>query len=77
MINKTILEFFIFLRDTYGQIFPAQLKERERAIDDMVYSPATTIESVFNKIRDFQDMCVLLQNTKTDTQLITYTYLVV
>ena len=76
MINETIPEIATFLRNTYGQLSPAQLKEHERAIDDMVYNPATTINSVFNKIQDFQDICILLQNTKTDMQLITYAYLV-
>ena len=42
----------------------------------MTYNPANTFESVFNKIQDFQDICVLLQNSKSDTQLITYAYLV-
>ena len=64
MINETIPEIVTFLRDTYGQLSSAQLKERERDIDNMVYNPATTIDSVFNKIQDFQDMCILLQNTK-------------
>ena len=76
MINETIPEIINFLSNTYGQLSPAQLKERERAIDNMVYNPATTIDSVFNKIHDFQDICILLKHIKTDIQLITYTYLV-
>ena len=67
---------FGFLRDTYGNLSPSQLKARERVIDDMIYNPSLTIDSVFNKIQDFQDICILLQNPKTDTQLITYAYLV-
>ena len=42
----------------------------------MIYNPAKTIDSVFNNIQDFQDICVLLQNSKSNTQSITYTYLV-
>lgn len=76
MINDTIPMIFGFLRDTYGNLSPSQLKARERVIDDMIYNPSLTIDSVFNKIQDFQDICILLQNTKTDTQLITYAYLV-
>ena len=60
MINEPIPEIFTFLKNTYGQLSPAQLKESKRAIDDMVYNPATTIDSVFNKILDFQDICILL-----------------
>lgn len=76
MVNESIPQIITFLRDTYGQLSPLQLKERERAIDDMVYNSDTTIDSVFNKIQEFQDICILLQNTKTDMQLITYAYLI-
>ena len=60
MINETIPEIITFLRDTYGQLSPSQLKERERAIDDMIYNPSTNIDSVFNKIQEFQGICILL-----------------
>ena len=36
MMNETIPEIISFLSNTYGQLSPAQLKEREKAIDDMV-----------------------------------------
>ena len=75
-INNTIEQIIAFLRDIYGQLSPSQLRERERAIDDMVYDPAHNINSVFNKIQFFQDSCTLIQNQKTGTQLITYAYLV-
>ena len=76
MINNTIPEIINFLRNTYGQLSPSQLKERERAIDDMIYDPSQPIDSVFNKIQDFHDLCTLIQNQSTDTQLVTYAYLV-
>ena len=38
----------------------------------MVFNPVTTIDGLFNKIQNFQDICILLQNTKTDMQLFTY-----
>ena len=62
MINETIPETFTFSRNTDGQLSPAQFKEQERAIEDMMYNPTTTIDSIFNKIQDFQDICILLQN---------------
>ena len=76
MINETIPELSNFLSNTYGQLSPAQLKECEEDIENMVFNSATTIDDVFNKIQDFQDIFILLQNTKTDMQLITYAYLV-
>ena len=40
MINNAIPEVFTFLTDTYGQLFPSQLKKRERVIDDIIYNPS-------------------------------------
>ena len=63
-INHTIEQIITFLRTTYGQLSPSQLRERKRAIDDMVYDPAQNIDSVFSKIQVFQDLCTLIQNQK-------------
>ena len=76
MINDTIPEIITFLRDTYGKLSPSQLKERERVIYHMIYDPSQPIDSVFNKIQDFNDLCMLIQNQKTDTQLVIHAYLV-
>ena len=75
MINSSIPDIFTFLKDTYGNLSPAQLRERERVIDDLVYDPAHSVDTVFNKIQFFQDLCELLNNGKTDKQLVTYAYL--
>ena len=56
MINSSIPDIFTFLRDTYGKLSPAQLRERERAIDDLVYDPTQNVDMVFNKIQTFQDL---------------------
>ena len=76
MINDTILTIFTFLCNTYEQSSPSQLKEHERIIDNMIYNPSQTIDSAFNKIQNFQDLCTLIQNGKTDIQLVTYAFLV-
>ena len=34
------------------------------------------MDTVFNKIQEFNDLCTLLDNGKTDTQLVTYAYLI-
>ena len=75
MINSSIPDIFTFLRDTYGKLSPAQLRERERAIDDLVYNPEQNVDTIFTQIQTFQDLCELLKNGKTDTQLVTYAYL--
>ena len=75
MINNTIPDMFTFLTTTYGKLLPSQLKERERVLNDMIYEPSQNIDSVFNKITEFQDLCMLLQNARADTLLINYAYL--
>ena len=45
-------------------------------VDEMVYDPSQGIDTVFTYIQDFQDLCTLLHNPKTDIQLVTYAYLI-
>jgi len=75
IINNIIPEIFTFLTNTYGQLSPSQLKERERVIDDMIYDPSQNNDIVFNKITESQDLCILLQDARLDTQLVVYAYL--
>ena len=42
----------------------------------MVYNPSQDIDTVINKIQEYQDLCTLLLNPKTDKQLVTYAYLI-
>ena len=42
----------------------------------MVYHLSQGIDTVFNCIQDVQYLCTLLANPKTDTQLVTYAYLI-
>jgi hypothetical protein len=76
MLNDSIPDIFTFLTDTYGQLSPSELKLREKIVDEMVYDPPQGIDTVFNCIQYFQDLCTLLTNPKTDTQLVTYAYLI-
>ena len=75
MINSPIQDIFTFLITTYGNLSPAQLRQREQVIDNFTYDPTQNVDTIFNKIQEFQDLCVLLSNRKTDTQLVTYAYL--
>ena len=76
MLNDNVPDMFTFLTDTYEQLFPAELKEREKQIEDMLYNPSQGIDTVFNKIQEYQDLCALSHNPKTDMQLVTYANLV-
>jgi hypothetical protein len=41
-----------------------------------VYDPSTNVETIFNHIQDFQDICGLLNKAKTDTQLVDTAYFI-
>ena len=64
MITSTIPVIFGFLQLNYGNLSPSELKERERTLDDMIYDPSQNVDSIFNKIQEFQDMCTLISNEK-------------
>ena len=42
----------------------------------MVYDPSTSVETIFNKIQDLQDICGLIGKDKTDSQLVDTAYLI-
>ena len=68
MIHQFLPETFNFLRLTYGQLSPCQLKQRESEIDNLVYYPETHTNAVFNTIQNFQDICQLVNQPKQDCQ---------
>ena len=76
MIQCDISAIFDFLRSTYGRLSPTQLKAKENEIDSIIYDPSCNVDAVFNKTQDFQYLCIILNNDKTDTQLVTYAYLI-
>ena len=76
MIDFSIPRVFEFLRANYGRLTCEQLKDREKSLDDLVYSPADNVDTIFNKIQHLQDVCSLLNKDETDTQLVDYGYLI-
>ena len=76
MVNDAIPDIFSFLHKSYGKITTGQFKVMESEIDDLIYDPATNVDKIFNKIQDFQDLCLLIGKTKSDTQLVDMAYLI-
>ena len=76
MISHSLEDIFTFLRTTYGKITTSELKAKESEVDALVYDPSTNVETIFNHIQDFQDICGLLNKAKTDTQLVDTAYLI-
>ena len=75
-IQCSIYDVFEFLKRSYGRLSPDQLKAKENLVDIFVYDPSTNVDTMFNVIQEFDDLCRLLSNAKTDTQLVTYAYLI-
>ena len=76
MITQSIPDIFTFLQNTYGKITTSQLKNKETEVEDQIYDPATSVDTVFNKVDALQDLCILTANDKTDTQLRNMAYLI-
>ena len=76
MVNDTIPDTFTFLHKFYGKLTTGQFKVVESEKDDLVYDPSTNVDKIFNKIQDFQDLCLLIGKTKSDTQSVDMAYLI-
>ena len=76
MIHQSIPEIFNYLKKSYGQLSPQQLKQREMDIDTLVYDPATNVNTVFIKIQEYQDICQLVGQPKQDYQLVSHAYII-
>ena len=76
MIHHSIPRIFNFLKINYGQISPQQLKQRETEMDNMVYDPSSHVNSVFNKLQEFQDICNLVDQPKQDYQMVNMAYII-
>ena len=76
MINDNIPVISTFFRANYEHIIPGHLKEIDSVINDLCYDPSTNVDTMFNKIQHFQDMCIITGNSRNDTKLVTYAYLI-
>ena len=76
MIHESIPEIIKYLQTNFGKISEHELNDKENILKSTVYDPASPVQTVFNKIKSFQDLCTLLQKPKTDGQLVTLGYLI-
>ena len=75
MINKSILEIMEYLQQNYREITIEELSDLEDEVKRFTYDLSTPVDSVFNKLNNFQDLCILSKNEKTDKQLCHLAYL--
>ena len=64
MITSGIPDIFTFLVSTYRDILPGELKTRENTVDNMIYNHSTSVDTVSNRIKDFQTLCTLIHRDK-------------
>ena len=76
MIHDSIPAIIVYLQTNFGRITDQELSDKEDEVKTCSYDLSTPVDSVFNRIKAFQDLCVLTGNAKTDRQLVQLAYLV-
>ena len=66
-----------FLQETYGKISPTNLMEKEDEMKDFVYNPVEPIDTGFNKIDRFSDLCELASDPILDRQQVNLGYKII
>ena len=74
MINDSIPTIIQYLQTNFGRVTDQELSDKEDEVKKISYDLATPVDSVFNRIKAFQDLCILTENQKTDRQLIQLAY---
>ena len=75
MINDTITDIITYLQTNYGQIIEQELNDKEDIVKLTIYDPTLPIDTVFNQIKAFQDLCIIIGNEKINHQLVSIAYL--
>ena len=76
MLDVLIPEIIEYLQTIYGRITEQELSDREDELKNSVYDTQTPVDTVFNKITWFQDLCELSNNAKIDWQLVQLAYII-
>ena len=64
------------MQTNFGRVPDKNLGDKKDEVKSFRYDLATPVDSVLNRIKAFQDLCVLTENQKTDRQLTQLAYLV-
>ena len=67
----------IFLQEKYGKIIPTNLAQKEDEVKDFVYDPVEPIDTVFNKIDRFSDLCELVSDPISDRRKVNLGYKII
>lgn len=77
MINKTIPEIIKFLTTRYGKVSAEEFERRSSDIKEYLYDPQEPIDTLFDKIKEFSEMCALINKGLTEEQEVHLAYLII
>ena len=77
MINKSIPDIINFLTARYGKVSAEEFEKRELEIKEYLYNPTEPIDSVYDKIEEFSDLCDLINHKLTEQRKVHLAYLII
>ena len=69
MIHDSIPDIILYLQTNFGWATDQELSDKEDEVKNC-NDLSTPVDSVFNRINAFQDLCILTGNEKSDRQLV-------
>ena len=76
MINDSIPTIIAFLTENYCQMTDQDLNDREDELKKITFNPEEPVDLIFNRIKEFSELCAMTGNDKTDRQLVAFGYLI-
>ena len=76
MINDSIPNIINFLVKNYCKLSPQDFNTRESQVKNMIHSPDQHPNIIFNKIKQFQTLCQLIEKSRSDDQWVDMGYII-
>ena len=70
MTHDSNTDIILYLQANFGRVTDQELSDKEDEVKNCSYDLATPVNSVSNRIKAFQDFCILTGNEKSDRQLV-------
>ena len=70
MTHDSNPDIILYLQANFGRVTDQELSDKEDEVKNCSYDLAIPVNSVFNRIKAFQDLCILTGNEKSDRQLV-------
>ena len=76
MINDYIPTIITFLTTNYCQLTDQEISNREDELKKTTFNPEEPVDLIFNRIKEFSELCAMTSNDKSDCQLVAIGYLI-